>query len=95
MYIQILHINMEYYIIIFVKVDKDFNTLKWLPIMIFFLLGVLSVLCLVNMEFSCLATIFASSIHQTLQVLMGLFNYLITPFPHYDFIIKVLQVAFN
>lgn len=50
---------------------------------------------LVNMEISCLTTICTSSIHHTLQVLMGPFNHLITPFPHYDFIIKMLQVAFN
>lgn len=46
MYIQILHINMDYNIIIFVKVDKDFNILKWLLMIIFFLLGVLCVLCI-------------------------------------------------
>lgn len=49
----------------------------------------------VNMEFSYLATIFASSIQQILWVSMELFNHLTIHFPHYDFIIKVLQVVYN
>lgn len=49
----------------------------------------------VNMEFSCLATIFASSIQQILQILGGLFNDLTISFPYYAFIIYIPHVACN
>lgn len=49
----------------------------------------------VNVEFSCWATIFASSIQQILQILGGIFNHLTISFPHYALIIYVLHVACN
>lgn len=70
---------MEYYIFIFVKVEKYFNTLKWF--LIWGLLPTTDYMYVVNIVFSYLVTIFTSSIQQVLQVVMEFLNHLTIIFP--------------
>lgn len=90
-YIQVLRVNMEYYIFTFVKVDKYFNTLKWL--LIWGLLPTKGSAYVVNMAFSYVATTFASSVQQYFWFQWR--SLIINCFPRYAFIIKVLKVACN
>lgn len=70
---------MECYILIFVKVDKYFNTSKWFLIWDF--LPTRGYMYVVDMAFSYLVTIFTSSTQQVLQVFMEFLNHLTIIFP--------------